>query len=107
MTAVEAVDLKEHRPRFSRRRAAAAGGCAVYMYVCGGLWSLYSLALQPHFEDEEEDRGCRERSKGEERPFFEAANSLTASTTSATPLARHQAPCRRCRGCTLRLHQRV
>ena len=78
MTAVEAVDLKEHRPRFSRRRAAAAGGCAVYVYMCGGLWSLYSLALQPHFE-EEEDRGCRERSKGEERPFFEAANSLTAS----------------------------
>ena len=33
MTAVEAVDLKEHRPRFSRRRTAAAGGCAVYIYV--------------------------------------------------------------------------
>ena len=58
--------------------------------MCGGLWSLYSLALQPHFV-EEEDRGCRERSKGEERPFFEAANSLTASvppprSTTAGPM---------------------
>ena len=45
MTAVEAVDLKEHRPRFSRRWAAAARGCAVCMYMCVEVFGASTASL--------------------------------------------------------------
>jgi hypothetical protein len=102
MTAVEAVDLKEHRPRFSRRRTAAAGGCAVYIYVEVFAASTASLCSLNSKKKKIKAAGSVQK----ERSVRFSRLPTASQAQLPLPLARHHS-LRRCRGCTLWHHQRV